>query len=77
MKNKKIGQIEELLSKALLDLNEKDYLFLLNSNEYLKKYDSVMSKMDDVIYSDNYLSQLNDELLDDIINYLEEKLTIN
>lgn len=77
MKKEKIEQIEKILSKAIQLLNENDYISLIEENDNLKSYDSIMTKYDEVNCSDIYLKQLDEAMLDDIINYLEKRLTIN
>lgn len=74
MKRDKIKLIEELLSKAILDLTEEDYLELIGSNENLIFYDEILRKTDGEITSEKYLKQLDDFMLDDIITYLKKEL---
>lgn len=75
MKKDKIKLIEELLSKAVIELTEEDYLNLIESNENLILYDEILGKNDGEIISDMYLKQLNDFMLDDIITYLKKELS--
>lgn len=74
MKKEKVEQIEEMLSKAVLELHERDYLNLIEKNDSLKKYDSILSSYDDVGKTNDCFDQLDDILLDEIIIYLKEKL---
>lgn len=75
MKKDKIKLIEELLSKAVIELTEEDYLNLIESNENLIIYDEILGKNDGEMISDIYLKQLNDFMLDDIIAYLKKELS--
>ncbi len=74
MKNEKINLIEDMLSKALTTMEEKDYLKLINHFQNLKEYDAILSKMDDE-YSYDYLDSLSIEKLDSIIDYLQKETT--
>lgn len=75
MKKDKIKLIEELLSKAVIELTEEDYLNLIESNENLIIYDEILGKNDGEMISDIYLKQLNYFMLDDIIAYLKKELS--
>lgn len=74
MKKDKIKLIEDLLSKAVLELTEEDYLELIDSNENLSFYDEILRKTDGEITSEKYLKQLDDFMLEDIITYLQKEL---
>lgn len=73
MRKEKIDQIEDVLSKVIYKLSTEDYLKLISSNMSLKTYDKISGKVDNGEYPPNYLDQVSDEMLDEIIIYLKEK----
>ncbi len=72
MRDKKIKEIEDILSKALPLLSESDYLNLIDSNDNLRLYDEISGKVENNEYPENYLNRISDDDLDKIINYLKE-----
>ena len=50
-----------------------EYLNLLKSNENLKLYDKVLARIDNGDYPNDYLNMITDDMLDDILNYLNSK----
>lgn len=73
MRNEKFLLIEKQLSDLLQKMDNKSYLNLIFSNTVLKKYDDIISKIDNGDYPENYRDQITDDDLDSIINYLKEK----
>jgi len=51
--------IEKLLSKAVILLSEKDYLNLINKNNSLRLYDSLLSQIDNDDISPIYLNKIH------------------
>ena len=74
MKKEKMELIEKLLSKAVILLSEKDYLNLINKNNSLRLYDSLLSQIDNDDISPIYLNKINEIDLDNIIEYLKKEL---
>lgn len=73
MRTEKIVKIEEILSDLLSKLGNDEYLNLLKSNENLKLYDKVLARIDNGDYPNDYLNMITDDMLDDILNYLNSK----
>ena len=71
--NSKIVEIEEILSDLLIKLGNDDYLELLKSNKNLALYDKILSRIDNGDYPNDYLSMISDEMLDDILKYLNDR----
>jgi len=70
---KKITIIEDLLSEALLNLGTEKYMELIKGNKNLLEYDNILGKVDNGDYPESYMEQFTDEVLDDIIKYLNDK----
>ena len=62
-KDKKIVEIEDLLSNLIKEKSEDEYLKLIQSNEFLKKYDELMSECE--------TEKIDVNLLDKVIDYLK------
>lgn len=62
-KDNKIIEIEDMLSKLIQDKTEEEYLEIVNSNEYLSKYDSLMA--------DCETEKIDINLLDNVLKYLK------
>lgn len=73
MKTEKILKIEEILSDLLSKLGNDEYLNLLKSNENLTLYDKVLARIDNGDYPNDYLNMITEDMLDDILNYLNSK----
>lgn len=57
MKKDKIEKIEDKLSELLKNKSIDDYLDIINNNQYLKKYDQIMAKIDNGEYPTTYLKK--------------------
>lgn len=75
MRKDKFELIENKLSNLLSKLGEKEYLNLINENTLLKKYDNILGKIDNGDYPSNYINQISDKELDNIIEYLNKMTT--
>lgn len=73
MRTEKIVEIEEILSDLLTKLGNDDYLELLKSNKNLALYDKILARIDNGDYPNDYLSMISDEMLDDILKFLNDK----
>ena len=62
-KDEKIIEIEDLLSKLIVDKTEEDYLNIVKGNEYLSKYDELMNECE--------TEKVDITLLDNVLNYLK------
>ena len=62
-KDNKIIEIEDMLSKLIQDKTEEEYLEIVNGNEYLSKYDSLMA--------DCETEKIDINLLDNVLKYLK------
>ncbi len=74
MRSEKINTIEDLLSKALQVSSSDDYLSLINNNQALSLYDDILKKIDNGQAPANYLDEINDSSLDEIISYINSYL---
>ncbi len=74
MRSDKINIIEDLLSEALQVMNSNDYLALINNNTSLSLYDDISKKIDDGQAPANYLDEISDSSLDEIISYIKNYL---
>lgn len=73
MRTEKIVEIEEILSDLLTKLGNDDYLELLKSNKNLALYDKILARIDNGDYPNDYLSMISDEMLDDILKFLNDR----
>ena len=62
-KDEKIIEIEDRLSKLIVDKTEEDYLNIVKGNEYLSKYDELMNECE--------TEKVDITLLDNVLNYLK------
>ena len=62
-KDEKIIEIEDCLSKLIVDKTEEDYLNIVKGNEYLSKYDELMNECE--------TEKVDIALLDNVLNYLK------
>ena len=62
-KDEKIIEIEDRLSKLIVDKTEEDYLNIVKGNEYLRKYDELMNECE--------TEKVDITLLDNVLNYLK------
>lgn len=74
MRSEKINTIEDLLSKALQVSSSDDYLSLINNNQALSLYDDISKKIDNGQAPANYLDEIKDSSLDEIISYINSYL---
>ena len=62
-KDNKIIEVEDILSKLIQDKTEEEYLEIVNSNEYLSKYDSLMAECE--------TEKIDVDLLNNVLEYLK------
>ena len=75
MRDEKFKNIEDKLSKLLLKLEDKEYIELIMANESLKKYDNILDKIDNGDYPRDYINQITDNELNEILEYLNNIAT--
>ena len=75
MRDEKFKNIEDKLSKLLLKLEDKEYIELIMANESLKKYDNILGKIDNGDYPRDYINQITDNELNEILEYLNNIAT--
>ena len=74
MRNDNINYIEDVLSDYMNKYGVDKYLELVNSNDLLKKYVDLISKIDNDDYPRSYMNIISDKDLVTIIEYLKNTI---
>ena len=74
MRNDNINYIEDVLSDYMNKYGTEKYLELVNSNDLLKKYVDLISKIDNDDYPRSYMNIISDNDLKTIIEYLKNTI---
>ncbi len=74
MRNDNINYIEDVLSDYMNNNGVDKYLELVNSNDLLKKYVDLISKIDNDDYPRSYMNIISDNDLVTIIDYLKNTI---
>jgi hypothetical protein len=74
MRNDNINYIEDVLSDYMNKYGIDKYLELVNSNDLLKKYVDLISKIDNDDYPRSYMNIISDKDLVTIIEYLKNTI---
>ena len=74
MRNDNINYIEDVLSDYMNKYGTQKYLELINSNNLLKKYVDLISKIDNDDYPRSYMNIISDKDLVTIIEYLKNTI---
>ena len=74
MRNDNINYIEDVLSDYMNKYGVDKYLELINSNDLLKKYVDLISKIDNDDYPRSYMNIISDKDLVTIIEYLKNTI---
>jgi hypothetical protein len=74
MRNDNINYIEDVLSDYMNNNGVDKYLELVNSNDLLKKYVDLISKIDNDDYPRSYMNIISDNDLVTLIEYLKNTI---